>query len=187
MLPLLDGNQDRLSGGSGLMARGPTTGLFTRAGRSSQGAARFASQVDEWVQQSEKRINAVFRLSTQKVISLMQSNVPYRDGFLRTSLVVLVNQKPPAADKSQADGMGQYTDAYMQMQIAGAVSGDRIVAAYTMNYARRLEYGFTGTDSLGRTYAQPPIGWTRAASAKWKECVAEAVAEAKARVASRGQ
>lgn len=169
------------------MARGPTTGLFTRAGRSSQGAARFASQVDAWVQETEKRVNAVFRLSTQKVISIMQSNVPYRDGFLRASLVVLVNQKPPKADRGQESGMGQYTDAYMQMQIAGAKAGDRIVAAYTMEYARRLEYGFNGVDSLGRSYNQAPIGWTRSAASQWRACVEEATAEAKARVAARNQ
>lgn len=132
-------------------------------------------------------MNAVFRLSTQKVITIMQSNVPYRDGFLRASLVVLVNKDPPRANRSEEQGMGQYTDAYMQLQIAGAKAGDRIVAAYTMEYARRLEYGFNGVDSLGRQYNQAPIGWTRLAAAQWRACVDEATAEAKARVASRGQ
>lgn len=169
------------------MARGPTTGLYTRSGRSSQGKARFASQVDAWVQETEKRINAVFRLSTQKVITIMQSNAPYQDGFLRSSLVVLVNQNPPIANRGQENGMGPYTDAYMQVQIAGAVAGDRITAAYTMEYARRLEYGFNGVDSLGRNYHQAPLGWTRMAAAQWKRCVDEATAEAKARVASRGR
>ncbi|MDX3973293.1 hypothetical protein [Shinella sp.] len=169
------------------MARGPTTGIFTRSGRASRGKGRFASEVDEWVQQTEKRINAVFRLSTQKAISFMQQNVPVQDGFLRASLVVLVNQPPPKAEKSQEDGMGPFTDAYMQLQIASAVSGDRIVAAYTMEYARRLEYGFTGVDSIGRSYNQPPVGWTRLAAQQWKTFVREATAEAKARVASRAK
>lgn len=31
-------------------------------------------------------------------------------------------------------------------------------------YARRLEYGFSGTDSLGRTYNQPPGGYARRAA-----------------------
>lgn len=169
------------------MARGPTVGVFTRSGRISRGQARFANQVDAWVQQTEKRMNAVFRLSTQKVITYMQENVPYQDGFLRASLVVLVNQDPPPPNQSQEDGMGKYTDAYMQLQIAGAVAGDRITAAYTMEYARRLEFGFVGTDSLGRHYNQPPRAWTRLAAQMWKKFVDEATAEAKARVASKGQ
>lgn len=169
------------------MARGPTTGLFTRAGRSSQGAARFASQVDAWVQQTEKRMNAVFRLATQKTIRQMQQTVPYQYGFLRASLVVLVNKEPPVADRSDKEGMGPYTDAYMQLSISNAVAGDRIVAAYTMEYARRLEYGFTGVDSLGRSYHQAPIGWTRKAAANWKMNVNEAIAEAKSRSPSKGK
>lgn len=179
MLPVLDGVRYRLLGGSRLMARGPS--VTTRAGRASFGKARFASQIDAWVNQTEKRINAVFRLSTQKVISYMQENVPVRDGFLRASLVVLVNQDPPKADKTDEDGLGPYTDAYMNMALAGAVAGDRVVSAYTMVYARRLEYGFTGTDSLGRSYNQPPRGWTRAAAARWNEAVQEATKEAIAR------
>jgi len=169
------------------MARGPTVGVFTRSGRISRGQARFANEVDEWVQQTEKRINAVFRLSTQKTIRHMQENVPYRDGFLRASLVVLVNQDPPPPNKSDKDGMGEYTDAYMQVAIAGAVAGDRITAAYTMEYARRLEFGFTGTDSLGRSYNQAPRGWTRMAAQMWKKFVDEATVEAKARSPSKGQ
>lgn len=169
------------------MARGPTVGVFTRSGRASRGQGRFASQVDEWVQQTEKRINAVFRLSTQKTISYMQEIVPFQDGFLRASLVVLVNQDPPLPNRTEKDGLGQYTDAYMQLQIASAVAGDRITAAYTMEYARRLEFGFSGADSLGRLYNQPPRGWTRLAAQRWKEFVDEATAEAKARVASKGQ
>ncbi len=167
------------------MARGPTVGVFTRSGRISRGQARFANQVDEWVQMTEKRVNAVFRLSTQKVISYMQQNAPYRDGFLRASLVVLVNQEPPAPNKSQEDALGPYTEAYMQLQIANAVAGDRITASYTMEYARRLEFGFVGTDSLGRHYNQPPRAWTRLAAQQWQKFTEEATNEAKARVASK--
>lgn len=179
LLPVLDGVRYRLLGGSGLMARGPN--IVTRSGRASFGQARFSSQIDAWVNQTEKRMNAVFRLSTQKVIGYMQESVPVRDGFLRASLVVLVNQDPPKADKTDEDGMGPFTESYMQMAIAGAVAGDKIVSAYTMVYARRLEYGFNGTDSLGRSYNQPPRGWTRAAAARWNEAVQEATKEAIAR------
>jgi hypothetical protein len=169
------------------MARGPTVGVFTRAGRISRGKARFKGEFDEWVQQTEKRMNAVFRLSTQKTVNYMQSIAPHDQGFLKASLVVLVNQDPPRADRSQEDGLGQYTEAYMKLQIAGAVAGDRVTVAYTMEYARRLEFGFTGTDALGRYYNQPPRGWSRAAAQQWKRFVAEATSEAKARVASKGQ
>lgn len=168
------------------MARGSTVGVFTRSGRASQGAARFAQEVDEWVQATQKRINAVFRMSTQRVIEVMQEDAPYQDGFLRASLVVLVNENPPRADRTEEDGLGTYSPAMVQIAISNAIAGDRIVAAYTMEYARRLEYGFVGTDSLGRTYNQPPRAWTRKAAQQWKAIVDQVTVEAKARVASRG-
>lgn len=102
-------------------------------------------------------------------------------------MVVLVNADPPPATRREEDGMGPYTQAYMQVAIANAAAGDRILAAYTMEYARRLEYGFVGVDSLGRSYNQAPVGWVRRAAAQWKAVVAESVAEAKARSPSKGQ
>lgn len=175
------------------MARGPTVGVFTRSGRISRNKARIANIVSEWAQQSEKRMNAIFRLSTQRVIEVMQRTdkeggyLPYQDGFLRASLVVLVNKEPPRADRTQEDSSSAYNPAEIQLAIAGAKAGDRIVAAYTMEYARRLEFGFVGTDSLGRTYNQTGIGWTKRATQQWKQIVKEVEQEAMARVLSKDQ
>lgn len=175
------------------MARGPTVGVFTRSGRISRGKARFANHVSEWAQQSEKRMNAIFRMSTQRVIEVMQRTdaeggyLPYQDGFLRASLVVLVNKDPPKADREQEGASNAYNPAEIQLAIAGAIAGDRIVAAYTMEYARRLEFGFVGTDSAGRVINQPGIGWTQRATQQWKQIVNEVEKEAMARVAARNQ
>lgn len=175
------------------MARGPTVGVFTRSGRVSRNKARIANTVSEWAQQSEKRMNAIFRLSTQRIIEVMQRTdkeggyLPYQDGFLRASLVVVVNKNPPKADKKQEDASSTYDPAQIQLAIAGAVAGDRIAAAYTMEYARRLEFGFVGQDSLGRTYNQPGIGWTTRATQQWKQIVKEVEQEAIARVLSKNQ
>lgn len=162
------------------MAR-KVTGFTSKGGRLSSGKARFSADVDAWVQETEKRINAVIRESTQRVISVMQSNVPYKDGFLRASLVISVNADLPKADRTEEDGLGPYTESYLQMQISNLTGGDKLVAGYTMVYARRLEYGFTGVDSLGRSYSQAPRGWVRAASQEWRGIVQQVTAEAKSR------
>ncbi|WP_018900420.1 hypothetical protein [Rhizobium sp. 2MFCol3.1] len=173
------------------MARGPTVGVFTRSGRISRGKARFANEVSDWVKATEKRLNAVFRLSTQRVIEVMQKTdreggyLPYDQGFLRASLVVLVNKPPPPADKTDETASPTYNPDEIQLAIAGAVAGDRIVAAYTMAYARRLEYGFVGTDSLGRSYNQQGIGWTQRAAQQWPQIVKAVEQEAMDRVAGR--
>jgi hypothetical protein len=162
------------------MAR-KVTGFSSKGGRLSSGKARFSADVDAWVLETEKRINAVIRESTQRVISTMQENVPYQHGFLRASLVIAVNTELPKADRTEEDGLGPYTESYLQMQIGNLNGGDKIIAGYTMVYARRLEYGFTGTDSLGRSYNQAPRGWVRAAAQQWKGIVQQVTMEAKAR------
>lgn len=43
----------------------------------------------------------------------------------------------------------------VQVSYEGGEWGEATVGTSTP-YARRLEYGFYGTDSIGRTYAQPP-------------------------------
>lgn len=45
-----------------------------------------------------------------------------------------------------------------------------------VRYAMRLEFGFTGTDSLGRHYNQPPRGVVARAVLMWDEIVGEAAA-----------
>ena len=45
-------------------------------------------------------------------------------------------------------------------------------------YARRIEYGFSGTDSLGRSYNQPPHPYLRPAMDEKKEAVAKEIGEA---------
>lgn len=175
------------------MAKGPTVGVFARSGSISRGNARFAEQVSDWANETKERLNAIFRLSTQRVIEVMQKTdqeggyLPYQDGFLRASLVVLVNQNPPPADKTPEEVGSTYNPATTELAIASAVAGDRIVAAYTVEYARRLEYGFVGTDSLGRVYNQAGIGWTERAAQQWPQIVKQAESDAMAAVSSRGQ
>jgi hypothetical protein len=44
-------------------------------------------------------------------------------------------------------------------------------------YAPRQNYGFVGTDSLGRTYNQSGAFFVEGAGAKWEQFVKEAEAE----------
>ena len=45
--------------------------------------------------------------------------------------------------------------ADVSVKIQGMEIGDTMEFAWTVPYARRIEYGFTGTDSLGRTFDVP--------------------------------
>lgn len=130
-------------------------------------------------------MTAVFRTATLKLSRLMQETAPYDTGALRASLVATLNEPPPPADRDPEGAPTAYNEAAIIGVIANAKIGDRIGLSYTMRYARRLEYGFIGTDSLGRTYNQAPRAWNRLAAAQWPRLVSESVAEAKAAVAAR--
>ena len=152
----------------------------------------FASQVEEWVRDTEKRMIAVFRTSASMVIAEIQ--LTNKQGGLNridlghhlASMQVGINTPPQDAIRKAPDapakpfGMGA-VDAV----IAGAVIGDTIVASYGMAYSLRLEYGFEGTDSLGRKYNQKPYAFVRSAAQRWPQIVEKATEMAKARSAAR--
>ena len=58
----------------------------------------------------------------------------------------------------------RWSGAEIVLQIAGKKLGDTITRSYGMAYSTRLEYGFTGQDSLGRTYNQPADAFVRTAA-----------------------
>lgn len=157
----------------------------------------FDAQVDDWVRKTEARMLAVFRESAQRIILEMQKvgpsvknpgggaggAMPVDTGFLRASLMTTLNN-PDTTVKFKDDAIGAYVwqEGSVQLVILAARIGDSIYAVYTASYARRMEYGFSGTDSLGRTYNQSGYGFVRLAAQKWKQVVEEVVRDAKARV-----
>ena len=167
------------------MARGPTTGVhLSENNRLSRGQARFSGQIDDWVMQTQQRMTAVLRESARRVIEEMQKpvneggNMPIDTGFLRASLTVVINGEPPIADRISDGQRYAYNASVITLEIAKFNAGDRMVAAYTADYARHVEYG-TG-ERQGR-------GFTRLASQQWGRIVSEVTAEAKQRVAARAR
>lgn len=77
--------------------------------------------------------------------TLIEGRIPVVSSDLINSLV-----------SGSGSGGAQGPDSYV-VAIAGMDLGDYLTFAWTMAYARRIEYGFTGTDAAGRTFQQP--GW----------------------------
>jgi len=158
---------------------------------------RFFAQVDEWCTQAEDRLLWIFMEAVQRVISKMQEvgpskarggqgtgHMPVDTGYLRSSLVVQLNNLSATKTVKPKDVQAfAYDDSQVSMVIVAAKLGDSIYAAYTAAYARRLEYGFSGTDSAGRTVNQEGYAFVRLAVQQWQSIVNEVVAEAKSRSA----
>lgn len=122
----------------------------------------FSAQIDDWVRQTEQRATAVFRQSSQEVISTMQEAVPVDTGFLRASLQVGVNSEPVPADRPADGSQHAYDGAAATLAIAGAEIGDTVVASYSAKYAPHVEYGTS--KMAGR-------GFVRLAVAQWQSIV----------------
>ena len=76
------------------------------------------------------------------------------------------------------DGGAESADAYV-VKIAGMEIGDSMDFAWSAPYARRINSGFTGEDSLGRTYNVPGRFFVDRNAEKFPEFVKKRAAEVK--------
>lgn len=134
----------------------------------------FSSQIDEWVKETQERMLAVFRESTQRTVSNAQQMVPIDTGFLRASVRASLNGMPPIdrEAKPTAPAYG-YDDTGVVMTIANAELGDTIYVGWTAAYAAHVEYGTS--KMVGR-------GFVAIAALAWPNTVYQVSQELKARV-----
>ena len=141
-------------------------------------AQGFADFVDQWTRQTEARMLAVFKRAVELLadeLALSRPNggrVPYKTGNLARSLLAQIGAMP-----SQGGAGEKYAGSDVGAIVAGAVLGDAISLGYQANYARRMNYGFVGTDSLGRLYNQTGAGFVEYAASIWPILVGLAAEE----------
>jgi len=132
----------------------------------------FAAQVKAWGEKAQRKTTLVFRESVQSLARDVTYRSPLVTGNLRRSLMSSTVAMPtvkPGADFT--DNAGQ-----IELTIAGLELGETFYLGYQAAYARRVNYGFTGQDSLGRNYNQAGQFFVEASAAKWQSFVNEAVA-----------
>ncbi len=141
----------------------------------------FATHVDQWTKDSERRLLAVFQRSVELLaeeLGKAQGNggrTPKLTGNLIRSILAQIGSMP-----SQGGPGAQFAGSDVGLVVAQAILGDSISIGFQANYARRLNYGFVGADSLGRNYNQSGAGFVEGAAAKWPQIVAQAAAEVRA-------
>lgn len=135
----------------------------------------FSSQVNAWALATEARTAAVFKDAAQTVANEVRTplgaggNMPIDTGNLRRSLTASRDVMPSikvGAD-TFADGSSD-----ISLTIAGANLGDTIYIGFQAAYARRVNYGFTGVDSLGRKYNQAGRHFVELTAQRWPQIVA---------------
>lgn len=163
----------------------------------------FAAQIDAWTKETVQRTEAVFKQSAQEVINKAQENAPHDTGFLKASLVVVLNSPVPPAVRVKPEGEGQtYQAPNISAVIASAKIGDTIAAGWTAAHALPQEYGSRphkirpknkmalhwrnaageGVFAMEVDHpGNPPTAFVRRAVAEWPRIVSAVVARAKAR------
>jgi hypothetical protein len=135
----------------------------------------FTAQMEKFADLTKRKMELVFKQSAQDVFEAAQKpkaqggNLPVDTGYLRNTFVAGANG---ATNLSGAD-------AYV-LAIAGADLGDSVFGGWTAAYALRMEYGFVGTDSRGRTYNQAGNFFALSAAQQWSAIIARNVAKAQA-------
>jgi hypothetical protein len=140
------------------MARRGTTRAFLRS-------------VNAWTLQTEERSEQAFREGSLDFYDALRDATPVLTGNLRNSLVATTNGETsivtgPGNDSTDRSfRSGENTS---RANIMSAKIGDKISYMYTATYFRRLNYGFTGFDSLGRFYNQAGRFWVQAVGARYR-------------------
>lgn len=111
--------------------------------------------------------------------------LPVDTGFLRASLKVSIGEALPPIAETPDEGTFTWDPGEVSLALDGSKLSDTILAVYTAAYARRIEYGFKGKDSLGREYSQSGSRFVALAAQRWPQVVEQECAKAKASVASR--
>lgn len=135
------------------------------------------ANLDAWARATQERMNAVVRGSAQEVCRIAQTPVSkggrmvVDTGFLRNSF------------QSSLNGSTSLTGGDSYVLVAASMeAGDVAEFGWTAAYARRINYGFTGQDSKGRTYNQQGAHFLEGAAAEWQNIVRGEVAKAMAAV-----
>ncbi|MBX5190126.1 hypothetical protein HJB86_14545 [Rhizobium sp. NZLR3b] len=142
----------------------------------------FAAQIGEWASAELERAEAVFQTAAQTVANEVRTAVaeggrmPVKTGNLRRSLMASTSSMPTIKE-----GKETFTDSGVELVIAGAELGGSIYLGFQAAYAARMNYGFVGTDALGRTYNQVGYGFVDAVAQRWPQIVTQAEATVRGR------
>lgn len=142
---------------------------------------------EEWAMQSKARMTAVYRTSADKMADRLRQTranggrLPHVTGNLMRSL-----RGSTAGPINVHTGEQEFTSQDVGLVIAGLQGDQDLWLGYQAAYARRVNSGFVGEDSLGRLYMQEGAHFVEDAMAMWGQFVKESAREVQNKVMSRG-
>lgn len=132
----------------------------------------FLNSVNKWTLETEQRSTEAFQNGALDFYDALAKATPVLTGNLRNSLVASVNGGAPSTVTGPGNTPSDSTyRGGAEVSIANIMSaelGDRISYIYGAPYARRLNLGFTGFDSLGRFYNTSGRFWIEQVGARYR-------------------
>lgn len=139
-------------------------------------AGSFAAAVGAWASKSEERLEAVrnraIELLAEEMIKTKPNGgrLPFETGNLARSILASTQGLPNTSE-------GPFPGSNVGLVTANLRLDQPAWIGFQAAYARRMEFGFVGADSLGRVYNQEGSHFVTGAIAEWANIVKKAVSE----------
>lgn len=132
----------------------------------------FLQAINRWTRETEERSETAYQNGALDFYDALSDATPVLTGNLRNSLVASVNGNAPAmvtGPGSDPDDSTFRSGAEVSISnIMSAKIGDKISYIYGAPYARRVNLGFTGFDSLQRFYSTPGRFWIEQVGSRYR-------------------
>lgn len=112
----------------------------------------FRANIDKWHAATNEKIEAFARQVCAEMGEQVVTETPHDTGFLRGSWQPSIGE--PKSGEATNDPSGKMAISAAALVAADVKLGDKFYMANNAVYAKRVEYGFVGEDSLGRKYNQ---------------------------------
>lgn len=148
----------------------------------------FAKQVNDWCRKSDARMETVFKTSVNMLMEEVTrpvaagGHMPVDTGNLRRSFAVSSTSMPVMA---QGEASFTNSEAANAATVVSLKLGQTAYLGFQAAYARRVNYGFVGPDSLGRVYGQWGYNFVDLAAQKWPQIVTRAATQVQSSVEAR--
>ena len=143
-----------------------STGSYGPYGGDSVELDPFSRAVQQWISKAGALADQAYLATVLDMVDGVKVLTPVKTGYLRANwTAVRAGDAMPIA--------GAVTDA--AYNLSGLTAGEDVIVVNPVVYARRVEYGFVGTDSLGRHYNQKGAGMLAQAVSELPQIASAAV------------
>lgn len=135
--------------------------------RGNAGTTRgFLQAVNKWTRETDERVEAALQNTALEFFYALRRATPVLTGNLRDSLIA--GPKGTVTTAVTGPSEARSGEEISIAAIMGLNTGDRVEFVYSATYAMRQNYGFVGTDILGRTYNQAGKFWIEAVGSQYR-------------------